>query len=237
MEKFTDVLKKEFHNSVNSFYVGSIYNPNMKEPPKTINNLDVLKEDDLCYFDFLNELPQERYLEVSKVVWRFIFNYEIGNDLIKKENEYIKQSKGKNSPKDFFPTDLKNAKNFKELITKIFQTNSKGTNIMGYTQNDNNTNRINRLIYSKTKNVYDKKSYNIDDLFEIVDLIIDDFETKEFKFIGKNIYYEKKEQTNGKFKTYLRKICKESKIKNYENDIRYLFQKENKKEGIIKGLF
>jgi hypothetical protein len=68
------------------------------------------------------------------------------------------------------------------------------------------------------------KDYNINDLFEIVDLIIDDLESKEFNFISNKKYnLEKKYTTKEDFKEYLISICKTHKIK-YSDSINQLLE-------------
>lgn len=231
MEKFTDVLINEFHNAVKSFIVGRI---DLRiVPPNKIGDLKNKNINEVNlkhYLEFLDEIPSNFYKEISHKIWQFILMLEIQNNLMLKDSKIIGDRRGKGDPNKIIKYDLAKLNKAKEVFEKVFQTHSKGTHILGYTENANNKKRINELKYSETNSVYNKEIYNIDNLFDIIDLVINDLETKEFKFIGQNIYYQYdskqsdiKLQTESNFKEYLLHLCKKNKINKYNDNINEFF--------------
>jgi len=221
---FIETLINEFDNAFKRYYIGRVIDNDLLKIVKSYE--DIVSKDDLIhYLSFLNKLPQSKHIEVSSQIWNYLFYLTIDKDYRDSKNSFINENRGgkEKAIKDLIPSDLGHAQRFKELINKVFTTysiHSKGTNIMG-TYSDKN--KFKELTYSESKSTKasNQKKYNIDDLFEIVDLIINDLETKEFKFISKNIYHnETAIMTKEKFTIYLKSICKANKINNYTDDIR-----------------
>ena len=170
------------------------------------------------------------YLNFS-IRMKYIYILKVVNPYLDKNNQYTLENRGtqikQNKIRDSINKDLNSAKNFKMLIDKIFTVadhTHKGKKIhkIGYKNN-----KVNLYGYNKSGDLLNRneiKDYNINDLFEIVDLIIDDLESKEFNFISNKKYnLEKKYTTKEDFKEYLISICKTHKIK-YSDSINQLLE-------------
>lgn len=226
--KFTDTFINSFNDGFMKCYVGTVSNTYIVYT----NMEDILSVEDIeVYFDFLNILPSDKHIEISRIIWRFIFILKVVNPYLDKNNQYTLENRGtqikQNKIRDSINKDLNSAKNFKILIDKIFTVadhTHKGKKIhkIGYKNN-----KVNLYGYNKSGDLLNRneiKDYNINDLFEIVDLIIDDLETKEFNFISNKKYnLEKKYTTKEDFKEYLISICKTHKIK-YSDSINQLLE-------------
>lgn len=216
METFCDSLFNQFNEAHKTFYVGRIVYSHLK----IISSMNDLIDTEILklYLDFLDVIPKEKYNEVAVRIWLYIFDCSVQKEFIKNKNNTIENLKPKvnSKPKDIIKSDLNTVKKFKNTIERVFQSGNAGTHIRGQRWSY----RTHRMDYGALNNLTDKKSYSIDDLFEIVDLMIEDLETEDFKFIGKNSYYKYEEPTKEDFKNYLRSICKEYNINAYEYRIR-----------------
>ena len=224
--KFTDTFINSFNDGFMKCYVGTVSNTYIVYT----NMEDILSVEDIeVYFDFLNILPSDKHIEISRIIWRFIFILKVVNPYLKIKNKHILENRGtqnkQNKIRDSISKDLNDIKKFKVLINKIFTAQDhtqKGKNILRFhTQGD----KIIKLGYSVSgdSRENDTKLYNIEDLFEIVDLIINDLQTQEFKFISdKNYYLENIYSTKEDFKKYLIDICKKNSINKYTDNINHL---------------
>lgn len=227
--KFTDTFINSFNDGFVQLYVGTIPTDNYEVYQKMEDIFTI--EDINCYFDFLNELPFNAHKEISLKIWNYIYILKVINPYLDKNNQYTLENRGtqikQNKIRDSIKKDLNSAKKFKVLIDKIFTAQDhthKGKKIhkIGYKNN-----KVNLYGYNKSGDLLNRneiKDYNINDLFEIVDLIIDDLESKEFNFISNKKYnLEKKYTTKEDFKEYLISICKTHKIK-YSDSINQLLE-------------
>lgn len=225
--KFTDTFINSFNDGFMKNYTGVVY-PSVKLISK-IEDIFTIEYINL-YFDFLNELPFNVHNEISLKIWNYIFDLKVVNPYSEQKNQYTLKNRGtqrkQNKIRDSINKDLNSANDFKVLIDKIFTAQDytqKGKNIFNFQSYGT---KIIKLGYSKSGNVRenDTKLYNIEDLFEMVDLIINDLETQDFKFISdKNYHLEKKYTTKEDFKEYLISICKTHKIK-YSDSINQLLE-------------
>ena len=227
--KFTDTFINSFNDGFVRLYVGTIPTNDYEVYQKME---DVISIDDVeFYFEFLNELSENEHKKISLQIWRYIYILKVVNPYLDKNNQDTLKNRGtqnkQNKIRDSIKKDLNSAKNFKMLIDKIFTVadpTHKGKKIhkIGYKNN-----KVNLYGYNKSGDLLNRneiKDYNINDLFEIVDLIIDDLETKEFNFISNKKYnLEKKHTTKEDFKEYLINICKTHKIK-YSDSINQLLE-------------
>lgn len=226
--RFIDTFINSFNDGFMKCYVGTI--PNTF---KFYSNMeDIISIDDIeLYFGFLNALPTDNHKEISLKIWIYIFNLKVVNAYLGSNNKHTLENRGtqnkQNKIRDSIKKDLKNAKEFKELINKVFTAKDytqKGKNIFNFHSYGT---KIIKLGYSKSGDLRknDTKLYNIEDLFEIVDLIINDLETKDFKFISdKNYLLENKYITKKDFKKYLVDICKTHNINKYTDNINQLLE-------------
>lgn len=226
--KFTDTFINSFNDGFVQLYVGTIPTDGYEVYQKME---DVISIDDVeFYFEFLNELSENEHKKISLQIWRYIYILKVINPYLDKNNQYTLENRGtqikQNKIRDSIKKDLKSANNFKELINKVFIAKDhthKGKNIFNLHTYGTT---ITKLGYSKSGDLWenDRKLYSIEDLFEIVDLIINDLETKEFNFISNKKYnLEKKHTTKEDFKEYLINICKTHKIK-YSDSINQLLE-------------
>lgn len=226
--KFTDTFINSFNDGFMKNYTGVVY-PSVKLISKIEDIFTI--EDINLYFDFLNELPFNVHKEISLKIWNYIFDLKVVNPYSEQKNQDTLKNRGtqskQNKIRDSIKKDLKSANNFKVLIDKIFTAQDytqKGKNIFNFQSYGT---KIIKLGYSKSANLRenDTKLYNIEDLFEMVDLIINDLETQDFKFISdKNYHLEKKYTTKEDFKNYLIEICKNNSIKRYTDNINELLE-------------
>lgn len=226
--KFTDTFINSFNDGFMKNYTGVVY-PSVKFISKIEDIFTI--EDINCYFDFLNELPFNVHKEISLKIWNYIYSLKVVNPYSEQKNEDTLKYRGtqskQNKIRDSINKDLNSAKKFKVLIDKIFTAQDytqKGKNIFNFQSYGT---KIIKLGYSKSANLRenDTKLYNIEDLFEMVDLIINDLETQDFKFISdKNYHLEKKYTTKEDFKNYLIEICKNNSIKRYTDNINELLE-------------
>lgn len=227
--KFTDTFINSFYDGFVQLYVGTKPTDGYEVYQKME---DVISIDDVeFYFEFLNELSENEHKKISLQIWRYIYILKVVNPYLDKNNQYTLENRGtqikQNKIRDSIKKDLNSAKNFKILIDKIFTVadhTHKGKNIFNFQSYGT---KIIKLGYSKSANLRenDTKLYNIEDLFEMVDLIINDLETQDFKFISdKNYYLEKKYTTKEDFKNYLIEICKNNSIKRYTDNINELLE-------------
>lgn len=226
--KFTNTFINSFNEGFMKCYIGTI-----PDTFKFYSNMeDIISIDDIeYYFEFLNALPIDNHKEISLKIWRYIFNLKVINLYLESNNKHTLENRGtqnkQNKIRDSIKKDLKNAKEFKELINKVFTAKDytqKGKNILNFHSYGT---KIIKLGYSKSGNLRenDTKLYNIEDLFEIVDLIINDLETKNFKFISdKNYFLENKYIRKEDFKKYLVGICKTHNINKYTDNINQLLE-------------
>lgn len=223
MKTFYDALLESFSLAVSDMYVGRMYDRDfifiteIDEAVETSN----LKH----YSDFLDAIPKENHQDIARIFNRFIITLSGERQIINRKNEKIKEFKNGRKPNEIITQDLNTALKFKDSLKGMMHFNdSIGTNVMGY---GGACGMLSKLEYSPTKSVRDKKSYNIDDLFEVVDLIINDLETKEFKFISKHTYYEHEKPTQQAFKNWLEDVCKEHNINDFKNKVRDLVENLN----------
>lgn len=243
--KFTDTFINSFNDGFMECLIGTTPNTydiylitlvrdsgNKVIEIKDIKPNYIIEIDDIQHnFDFLNDLPLDKHKEISLKIWKYIFDLKVVKPYIEKNNKLILENRGtqniQNSIKDSIKKDLNSAKKFKELINKVFIAKDhrhKGKNIFNLHTYGTT---ITKLGYSKSGDLWedDRKFYNIEDLFEIVDLIINDLETKDFKFISdKNYNLEKRYTKKEDFKKYLISICKTHNIK-YTDNINQLLEK------------
>lgn len=226
--KFTDTFINSFNDGFMKNYVGVVY-PSVEFISKIE---DIFSLDDInYYFDFLNELPYDVHKEISLKIWNYIYSLKIDNPYTESIRKHTLENRGtqdkQNKIRDSINKDLNSVKKFKVLIDKIFTAQDytqKGKNIFNFHSYGT---KIIKLGYSKSGNLRenDTKLYNIEDLFEIVDLIIDDLETKEFKFISDKKYHlENPYTTKQDFKKYLISICKTHNINKYTDNINQLLE-------------
>lgn len=244
--KFTDTFINSFNDGFMKCLIGTI--PNTYDiylitlvrdsRKKDIKFKDIKPEDIITIFDvneesnfyFLDDLPMDKHKEISLKIWKYIFDLKVIKPYMEQNNKLTLENRGtqnkQNSIKDSIKKDLNSAKKFKELINKVFiakHHTHKGKNIFNLHTYGTT---ITKLGYSKSGDLWenDRKLYSIEDLFEIVDLIINDLETKDFKFISdKNYNLEKKYTTKEDFKEYLISICKTHNIK-YAYNINQLLE-------------
>ena len=217
MNNFYNALISTFNDGLKNNYVGRVVDENLI----TVSSInEIVDESDLEYYtEFLNDLPKSEYMKVALNIWKYIFNLSTNKQMISKKNNKIKKSRNNKKPNDIIKSDLGVVKKFKNVLERVFHTQSVGTHIK---ERMFSTNKIRRVGYSPTDTPTDKKLYSIDDLFEIVDLMLHDLETKDFKFIGENTYYEYEAPSKTAFKEYLKDVCKDNKIKAFDYRIREL---------------
>ncbi|MCT7545067.1 hypothetical protein N5T80_01910 [Aliarcobacter cryaerophilus] len=226
--KFTDTFTNSFNDGFMKNYIGVVY-PSVKLISKIEDIFTI--EDINLYFDFLNELPFNVHNEISLKIWNYIFDLKVVNPYSEQKNQDTLKNRGtqrkQNKIRDSINKDLNSANKFKVLIDKIFTAQDytqKGKNIFNFQSYGT---KIIKLGYSKSANLKenDTKLYNIEDLFEMVDLIINDLETQDFKFISdKNYYLEKKYTTKEDFKNYLLNTCKTYNVTKYSDNINELLE-------------
>lgn len=226
--KFTDTFTNSFNDGFMKNYIGVVY-PSVKLISKIEDIFTI--EDINLYFDFLNELPFNVHNEISLKIWNYIFDLKVVNPYSEQKNQDTLKNRGtqrkQNKIRDSINKDLNSANKFKVLIDKIFTAQDytqKGKNIFNFQSYGT---KIIKLGYSKSANLRenDTKLYNIEDLFEMVDLIINDLETQDFKFISdKNYYLEKKYTTKEDFKNYLLNTCKTYNVTKYSDNINELLE-------------
>jgi len=222
MNSFIDTFIEEFDKYRIKFYTGRV----VEKQLKIINNIeDIISVDDIDeYLSFLNELPFESHINISHEIWKYLFGLSIITDYQAFNNKYISKNKNK-IPSKQINDDIKKIQKFKEVAHKVFSSSSiynKGKNIVGMSL-DQSINRFVRLEYSSNNDLSNTKEYNIEDFFEIIDLILEDFNSKKWKFISENCYNNEKDLiTKEDFKIYLHSLCKKYKIKHTDN-IRNLF--------------
>ena len=241
--KFTDTFINSFNDGFMKCLIGTTPNTydiylitlvrdsrNKVIEIKDIKPNYIIEIDDIQHnFDLLNDLPLDKHKEISLKIWKYIFDLKVVKPYIEKNNKLTLENRGtqniQNSIKDSIKKDLNSAKKFKELINKVFiakHHTHKGKNIFNLHTYGTT---ITKLGYSKSGDLWenDRKLYSIEDLFEIVDLIINDLETKDFKFISDKNYNLEKYTTKEDFKEYLISICKIHNIK-YTDNINQLLE-------------
>ena len=217
MDDFYNTLISSFNDGLNNHYAGRIVDKDLKMV-SSIN--EIVDEIDLKYYtEFLNDLPKSEYTKVALNIWKYILNQSVEKQMIDKKNTLIKNSRVDIKPSTKIKSDLGIVKKFKSVLERAFHTQSVGTHIKERLVGNN---KIHRVGYSSTNTPTDKKLYSIDDLFEIVDLMLHDLETKEFKFIGKNAYFEYDSTRKATFTKWLEDICRHNNISAYNYRIREL---------------
>jgi len=215
---FFDELTKKLNMALSRVYIG-------KEDgsPYKIDEL-LYEEDGLIdlnhlqnYTEFLSKVPQNAYDEVTNLLAEMIMNVVFYGKQIQEDNQRIKNNKNAKEPKKLIKSDLATVKKFKTLINRSFN-NSKfqGKNIRGYWFDQ----RYKELIFSKDGTIENKKKYNIDDLFEIIELMITDLTEEEFLLLPQENYREiKNPHSLNYYKTKLTELCKKYNLTDYSKNI------------------
>lgn len=223
---FIDTFINNYDEAVKRFFIGRVVDKHFPD----INNLnDIVDAKFLSeYLNFLNDLPEQIHNDVSLKIWTFLLHLKLQNETIDEYNQELKKLHKKEKPNKEISADLKIVKAFKEIMTKQFKPHSFGKNIMGRTCAED---KILNIRYSPTKTRKDMKEYSIENLFELLDLVIDDLETKEFKFVGENSYFQIKTLSQNKLIEYLTTLSKEhnlkatAKIKDFQNDLKNILMR------------
>jgi hypothetical protein len=152
-------------------YIGTIYNTLLLKEDGSLYKINELIDLGYlqAYTEFLSKVPQNAYDEVTNLLAEIIMNVAFYGKQIQEDNQRIKNNKNAKEPKKLIKSDLKTVEKFKTLINRSFN-NSKfqGKNIIGRWFDQ----RYKELTFSKDGTIENKKKYNIDDLFEIVELMI-----------------------------------------------------------------
>lgn len=244
MDNFAEMIKHKIENYYTNSCVGTLYGDlpiyRIREDRKEeiiqacdVYNFEAIK----TYTNFFSKVPNDKYEEVTTQIAHIIFSSVYSHNLRIWQNKKIKVIKNNKEPKSLIKNELKTLKNFKELIIRNFCSSFRGKNIMGYFYNGyfNQT-----LTYSIDKTIKNQKTYNIDDLFEIVDLMIHDLETEEYLFLAEENYRERANTNTGinQYKKELIAIGKQYKIHDYKTNIDFFIQdfyKECTKNIFVKA--
>ena len=222
MNDFFEMLKSK----IERYYFNAVVGTLVGDLPMNKNG-SCLKCDEVfdfeaikIYTDFFNVVPKDKYEEVTTQIAHIIFSSVYSHNLRIWQNEKIKIIKNDKEPKRLIKDELKSLRNFKNVIIRNFQSPFKGNKTYGYCYDK----RFKRIDFLNNSN--EIKEYNIDDLFEIVDLMIHDLETEEYLFLAKENYRERANTNTGinQYKNELIAICKKYKIYDYKTKIDFFIQ-------------
>lgn len=232
MSEFFTMLEDSLRKTLANNYVGTIVGTlplNDDGRPLKIENIIDLGSLQ-THTDFLSNVPKEAYAEVINQLVNMIMNIAFYNLVIEHMNDKIKSDGSGKEPKPRISTDLKTLKKFKTLISKYFNSMEfRGKHVVGY-HFDGRFKQITYLpsydLNMREKHFDGKKDYNIDDLFEIVDLMINDLETKEFLFLPNDYYQADKHSLNYYNKIFI-EISKKYHLKDYRKNIKDFIENFN----------
>jgi len=224
---FFDELTKKLNMALQQAYSGTIYNTLPQKEDGSLYKIDELI--DLGHLqnftEFLSKVPQNAYDEVTNLLAEIIMNVSFYGKQIQEANQRIKNNKNAKEPKKLIKSDLKTVEKFKTLINRSFNNGKfQGKNIRGYWFDQ----RYKELIFSKDGTIENKKKYNIDDLFEIVELMITDLTEEEFLLLPQENYREIKNcHSLNYYKLKLTELCKKYNLTDYSKDINDFINKFN----------
>lgn len=224
MEDFSEMIKHKIEDYYIKSVVGTMYGdlPLIKigEDGKEemiqacdVYNFEAIKD----YTDFFSVVPKDKYEEVTTQIAQIIFSSVYSHNLRIWQNKKIKIIKNNKEPKPLINDELKTLKKFKDVITRNFQSSFRGRNIKAWCYNGR---RFERLAFS-SDGIEKGKDYDVNALFEIVDLMIHDLETEEYLFLAEENYRERTNTNSGinQYKNELIAICQKYKIYDYKTNI------------------
>jgi hypothetical protein len=179
-----------------------------------------ISEDDIGnYFSFIGKLPKSEWKQVSSKLWEAIYNHKVLNEYYKQNNELNKSKlRGNKDISRIIDSDIKKLKDCREvLFDRLFKIVPYHIAKPGIAINK--TGKLEALLLWKLKKPI---TFNLKDAKTVLDLIIEDLETKEFRYISKESYYQKELPSLRELKKYLIEVFRKNNTPNYTDDINHL---------------